>query len=94
MRNFINEARKVQLYSEQMVDSGMFDKRDIIEWEDVSDKTYTHATYYFEARMDEEDTYTDVIRGTTKKTRFESAQNTREDPQQDAPQEQRDDEDH
>ena len=60
-----------------MIDSGMFETRDIIEWEDVGVKSWTQATYYFEARMEEEDTYTSVVGGTAKKTRFESAQNTR-----------------
>ena len=35
-----------------MIHSGMFDKKDIIEWENVSNKTYTHVTYFFETRAE------------------------------------------
>ena len=65
----IDEESKVQFYGEQMINSGMFEKRDIIEWEEVSVKSWTQATFYFEARMDEEDTYMAVVGGTAKKTR-------------------------
>ena len=74
-----------------MINSCMFDKKYIIEWENVSNKTYTHTTYFFELLADDEDIYTSVVGGTAKKTRFESAQNTREHRQPAAALEQRDD---
>ena len=66
-----------------MIDSGMFDKNDIVEWENEDVKTWTNATFFFEACMEEEDIYTAVVGGTGKKTRFESAQNTTEESRDD-----------
>ena len=43
----IDEDAKVQFYTEQMINSGMFEKKDVIEWEDVKVKTWTHATFFF-----------------------------------------------
>ena len=70
---------KTQFYVEQMIDSGIFSKQDIILWEsDLQGKDWADALLFFESSTENEDTYTAVLGGTTKRTRFESAQNTAE----------------
>ena len=41
----IYKESKLQFYTEQMIDSGMFDKKDITDWEDnvKDDKTWAKA---------------------------------------------------
>ena len=53
-----------------MIDSGMFEEKYVIEWEDVTVKTWTHATFFFKARKEEEDTFTAVVRSTAKREVF------------------------
>ena len=70
---------KTQFYVEQMIDSGIFSKEDIIAWEsDLQDKDWGDAVLYFEERMEDEDKYTEVLGGAEKRTRFESAQTAQE----------------
>ena len=69
----INDDAKVQFYVKQMIDSYMFDKQHIIEWENVSHKSFYHETYFFELLAEDEDVYTSVVGGTAKKACFESA---------------------
>ena len=65
---------KTQFYVEQMIDSGIFSKQDIILWEsELQDKDWADALLFFESSMEDEDTYTVVLGGTAKRTRFESA---------------------
>ena len=66
-----------------MIDSGMFSKKDIIDWEDEDKKTWAAARLVWELTMEEEDTYTAVLGGTAKRTHFESAQNTIEESRDD-----------
>ena len=65
---------KTQFYVEQMIDSGIFSKQDIILWEsELQNKDWADALLFFESSMEDEDTYTAVLGGTAKRTRFESA---------------------
>ena len=52
----IDEDARIQFYTEQMIDSGMLAKTDIIDWEDEDDKTWKKARIFFELSMEEEDT--------------------------------------
>ena len=62
-----------------MIDSGIFSKQDIILWEsELQNKDWSDAVLYFEASMEDEDKYTEVLGGSEKRTRFESAQNAAE----------------
>ena len=56
-----------------MIDSCMFEKKDIIEWENWENKTFKEAKTFFEQLVDDDDIYTNVVGGTAKRTRFESA---------------------
>ena len=64
-----------------MIDSCMFEKKDIIEWENWQNKTFRDAKSFFEQLVDNDDIYTNVVGGTAKRTRFESAIHTREEQQ-------------
>ena len=64
-----------------MIDSCMFEKKDIIEWENWDNKTFKEAKTFFEQLVDDNDIYTNVVGGTAKRTRFESAIHTREEQQ-------------
>ena len=75
-----NEAKN-QFYVEQMIDSCMFEKKDIIEWENWQNKTFSEAKAFFEQLVDDDDIYTNVVGGTAKRTRFESVIHTREEHQ-------------
>ena len=75
----ITDDVKAQFYVKQMIDSGIFSKVDIIAWEsDLQDKEWADAVLFFEARMEDEDKYTEVLGGLEKRTRFESAQTINE----------------
>ena len=71
----ITEESKLQFYTKQILDRAMFDKRNIIEWEDRTKdmKTWALATKYFEQLVTSEERYTSMVGGTAKKARFESA---------------------
>ena len=63
----ITDDVKAQFYVEQMIDSGIFSKVDIIAWEsDLQDKEWADAVLFFEARMEDEDKYTEVLGGSEK----------------------------
>ena len=65
---------KTQFYVEQMIDSGIFSKLDIIAWEsDLQAKEWGDAVLYFAERMEDKDKYTEVLGGLKKRTRFKSA---------------------
>ena len=61
-----------------MIVNCMFEKKDIIEWENWENKTLKEAKTFFEQLVDDDDIYTNVVGGTAKRTRFESARHTRE----------------
>ena len=64
-----------QFYTKKMIDSKMFDKRDIIDWEDrtKNKKTWSTAPSYFQKIVASEESYTRVVGGPEKTARFESA---------------------
>ena len=74
----IDDEAKTQFYIEQMIDSCIFEKKDIIEWENWQNKTYKEAKTFFEQPVNNDDIYSNVVGGTAKRTRFESAIHTRE----------------
>ena len=45
----IDDDTKTQFYTEQMIDSGMFAKKDIIDWEDEDIKTWKKARTFFKS---------------------------------------------
>ena len=61
-----------------MINDCMFEKRKIIELETRPNKTYKEAKMFFEKLVNNDDIYTNVVGGTAKRTRFESAIHTRE----------------
>ena len=77
----IDDEAKIQFYVEQMIVSCMFEKKDIIEWENCDNKTFKGAKTFFEQLVDDDDIYTNVVGGTAKRTSFESAIHTREEQQ-------------
>ena len=76
----ITDASKLQFYTEQIIDSQMFDKPIIIRWEErgIEGETWEKARKFFEKMTRREEVYTSSIGGTAKKTRFESSQNARQ----------------
>ena len=77
----IDYEAKILFYVEQMIDSCMFEKKDIIEWENWNNKTFKEAKTFFEQLVNDDDIYTNVVGGTAKRSRFESAIHTREEQQ-------------
>ena len=71
----ISDEIKLQFYTKQMIDSGIFNKRDRIDWEDrtKNNKTWPKATKYFQKLVTSKERYVGVVGGTAKKARFESA---------------------
>ena len=61
-----------------MIGSFVFDKKDIIVWENWQNKTYKEAKTFFVQLVDNDDIYTNEVGGTAKRARFESAIHTRE----------------
>ena len=74
----IDDEAKIEFYFEQMIDSCMFENKDIIEWENCEIKTFKEAETFFEQLVDDDDIYANVVGGTAKRARFESARHTRE----------------
>ena len=73
----INDEAKIQFYIDQMIDSCMFENKDIIKWENWENKTFKEAKAFFEQLVDDDDIYTNVVGGTAKRARFESAKHMR-----------------
>ena len=69
----IDNETKMQFYVEEMIDSAMFEKCDIVAWENADDKCYNKVTSFFEKLVDNKETYTSVVGGKAKRGRFESA---------------------
>ena len=71
----ISEENKLQFYTEQLIDRRMFDKKDIINWEDKikANKTWIKAKKYFQKLVASEERYASVIGGTSQKAHFKSA---------------------
>ena len=69
----ITNESKLQFYTRQMLNSAMFNKRNIIDWGDriKSQKTWKLATNYFEKLVANEERHTSVVGGTAKKAHFE-----------------------
>ena len=76
----ITEANKLQFYTEQMLDSGFFDKSVLIKWGKrlPTRKTWVKAKTYFEKWTKREEVYGLSVGGTAKKARFESNLQIRE----------------
>ena len=57
-----------------MIDSGVFDKKDISNWEDniQADKIWAEAKEYFQNMVTIKERYASMTLSTTKKTRFKS----------------------
>ena len=69
-----SDQSKLLFYTKRMIDSKMFDKRDIIKWEDRTkvNKTWSLATYYFQNCFASKEKYASMVGVTAKKVRFES----------------------
>ena len=71
----ISDADMTQFYVEQMMNSGMFEKQELKDWEKKpeADKTFDEATSYFEEIVADNETYESNAGGTAKRAGFESA---------------------
>ena len=76
----VSDKSKLQFYVKQMLDSRLFDKRNIISWEDrkKGNTIWPNATKYFQDLVDSNERHTNVASGTAKSSRFNSAVQTYE----------------
>ena len=65
----ITNESKLQVYTKQMLNSAMFNKRNIINWGDMikSQKTWKLATKYFEKLVASKERYSSTVSRTAKK---------------------------
>ena len=71
----ISDESKLQFYTKQMIDSGIFNKRDRIDWEDrtKNNKTWPKATKYFQKLVASKERYVSVTDVMANKACFENA---------------------
>ena len=71
----ISDEEMTQFYIEQMLDSGMFEKLELKEWEKKPevDKTFNDTTDYFEEITADNETYELNMGSTAKRAGFKSA---------------------